>query len=220
MINILMNTSMIDEKWCRPIIKKVLKPGMKVCVVAFAFFDDTKTLEDWNRQFAPGQGIWYRANHDVFFSYGIRDENIVWLNYFTDSIEEMKEKIAGADVLMLMGGAPDLMMKRFKEKRLKKELKNFKGIVIGYSAGAMVQLDSYHISPDQDYPEFSYQVGLGYVSGLEVEVHFTNSPIQNASIEKVKKEKNVPVYGIYERGGLLIDEEKKITCFGEVDFFD
>lgn len=132
----------------------------------------------------------------------------------------MKEKIAGADVLMLMGGAPDLMMKRFKEKRLKKELKNFKGIVIGYSAGAMVQLDSYHISPDQDYPEFSYQVGLGYVSGLEVEVHFTNSPIQNASIEKVKKEKNVPVYGIYERGGLLIDEEKKITCFGEVDFFE
>ena len=37
---------------------------------------------------------------------------------------------------------------------------------------------------------------------------------------KVKKEKNVPVYGIYERGGLLIDEEKKITCFGEVDFFE
>ena len=43
MINILMNTSMIDEKWCCPVFSKVLKPGMKVCVAAITFFDDTKT---------------------------------------------------------------------------------------------------------------------------------------------------------------------------------
>ena len=54
---------------------------------------------------------------------------------------------------MLTGGAPDLMMKRIKEKKLKKLIKNYKGIMIGYSAGAMIQLDSYHISPDEDYPE-------------------------------------------------------------------
>lgn len=26
--------------------------------------------------------------------------------------------------------------------------------MIGYSAGAMIQLDLYHISPDEDYPKF------------------------------------------------------------------
>lgn len=220
MINILMNTSMIDEKWCRPVFSKVLKPGMKVCVAAITFFDDTKNEADWNRQYACGQGIWYRANHDVFFRYGIRDEDISWIHYFTDTKEEMRRKIEEADVLMLTGGAPDLAMKRIREKGLKKTLKNFSGIVIGYSAGAMMQLDRYHITPDPDYPEFSWQNGLGYVSGIDIEVHYMNNAHQNAYIEKVRQETGKPVYAIYEDGCLMIDEQKKITCFGRVDLFE
>ena len=220
MINILMNTSMIDEKWCVPVLKKVLKPGMKVCVVALSFFDDTKTGADWNRQFAPGQGLWYRSNHDVFFRYGIRDEDISWIRYFSDSNEDMRRKIEQADVLMLTGGAPDLAMKRIKEKGLKKALKRFSGVVIGYSAGAMMQLDRYHITPDADYPDFSYQTGLGYVNGFDIEVHYANNAHQNGYIEKVRQETGKPVYAMYEDGGILIDEDRKITCFGRVDLLE
>ena len=82
MINILMNTSMIDEKWCVPVLKKALKPGMKVCVVALSFFDDTKTGADWNRQFAPGQGHLVPQQPRRVFRYGIRDEDISWIRYF------------------------------------------------------------------------------------------------------------------------------------------
>ena len=109
------------------------------------FSCDTKNESDWNKQYAPGQGIWYRSNQDVFYKYGIGKEQIVWVNYFKDSMDEMKEKILNSSILMLTGGAPDLMMKRIKEKKLKKLIKNYKGIMIGYSAGAMIQLDSYHI---------------------------------------------------------------------------
>lgn len=219
MINVLMNTSMIDEAWCRPILKKIIHPDHKVCIVALSFFDDTKNEADWNKQFKEGQGIWYRANQDVFYSYGIKKEQIQWINYFSDSMAEMAQKISQADILLFTGGAPDLMMQRIKEKKLKKVLKAFDGIVIGYSAGAMIQLDDYHITPDSDYPNFAYLKGLGYLKGFDIEVHYTASKRQHESMERVQEEKKVDLYGIYEKGGLLI-EGQHVTCFGKVDFFE
>lgn len=217
-VHVLLNTSMIDEKWIYMNLRKYISKYDRVCVLPFSFFDDTKNVEDWNRQYAPGKGIWYRSNQDVFYKYGIPKENIVWVNYFEDSIETMRTKVLNSSVVLLTGGAPDLMMKRIKEKKLKKILKNYKGVMIGYSAGAMIQLDQYHISPDEDYPGFSYQQGLGCLSGFDMEVHFRKSRVQMQSIEKVQLEKNIPVYGIYEDGGIIIS--KDLTCFGRVDSFE
>ena len=216
-VHVLLNTSMIDEKWIYLNLKTYISKNDRVCVLPFSFFDDTKNETDWNKQYAPGQGIWYRSNQNVFYRYGIREEQIVWVNYFRDTIDEMKMKILNSSILLLTGGAPDLMIKRIKEKRLKKIIKNYKGVMIGYSAGAMIQLDSYHISQDEDYPEFSYQTGLGCLSGFDIEPHFRKSKIQIKSIEKVQEEKQIPIYGIYENGGIIVD--KSITCFGKVDKF-
>lgn len=139
------------------------------------------------------------------------------MNYFTDSKEEMISKIKNSSILLLTGGAPDLMMKRIKKKGLKKILKGYKGMVIGYSAGAMVQLDLYHITPDESYNSFSYQNGLGYISDFDVEVHFRKSKKQMESIERVCEEKKLKVYGIYENGGILVDDF--IHFFGNICIF-
>lgn len=40
----LMNTSMIDEKWCYPILRKLIKPDDEVCVLAFSFLMIPKTV--------------------------------------------------------------------------------------------------------------------------------------------------------------------------------
>ena len=217
-VHVLLNTSMIDEKWIYMNLKNYIHKYDRVCVLPFSFFEDTKNVDDWNRQYAPGKGIWYRSNQDVFYKYGIRKENIVWVNYFEDSIETMRMKVLNSSVVLLTGGAPDLMMKRIKEKKLKKILKNYKGVMIGYSAGAMIQFDQYHISPDEEYPEFSYQQGLGCLSGFDVEVHFRTSRSQMKSIEKVQLEKKIPLYGIYEDGAIVVSD--CLTCFGHVDFFE
>ena len=217
-IHVLLNTSMIDEKWIYMNLKSYISKNDRVCILPFSFFNDTKNESDWTKQYAPGQGRWSRSNQDVFYKYGIGKEQIVWVNYFKDSMDEMKEKILNSSILMLTGGAPDLMMKRIKEKKLKKLIKNYKGIMIGYSAGAMIQLDSYHISPDEDYPEFLYQTGLGCLSGFAIELHFRRSKVQLQSIEKVKSEKQIPVYGIYEEGGMIIDSS--IKCFGKIEKFE
>ena len=86
----------------------MIKPDDEVCVLAFSFFNDTKNSNDWDKQYAKGQGIWYRSNTDVFFKYGLKENQIHWVNYFKDSKEDVLKKVLGSSILLLTGGAPDL----------------------------------------------------------------------------------------------------------------
>lgn len=76
-VHILLNTSMIDEKWIYMNLKKYISKQDRVCILPFSFFEDTKNEADWDKQYAPGQGIWYRSNQDVFYKYGIGKDQIV-----------------------------------------------------------------------------------------------------------------------------------------------
>ena len=217
--HILMNTSMIDESWCYPILKKHIQKQDEVCIVAFSFYDDTKTIEDWNRQYKPGQGVYYKSNHDVFFRYGIKHKQIHWINYFKDTKVEMENKIINSSIVFFTGGAPDLMMKRIREFKLTSILKNYQGIMMGYSAGAMMQLDQYHITPDEDYPAFCYEQGLGCLQGFAIEPHYHETKLEKESIQRVVKEKHKKVYALYEDGGMVVSDEQ-LELFGNVEVFE
>ena len=217
--HVLMSDSGINQPWSYPVLKKYIHPGDEVCVLAFSFYDEVKTVQDWNRQYKKGQGMEYAEHTNIFFKFGLKESQIHWVNYFTDSKAEMEAKIEKSNILLLTGGAPDLMMKRIKEFKLKPLLKNYQGLMIGYSAGAMIQLDTYHITPDDDYPQFGYKTGLGCLQGFAIEPHYHGSKIQNQSIETVRKEKQIPVYGIYEKGGILV-KEGKLSFFGQVERFE
>lgn len=211
MRHILLSDYNFDQNWAYPTLKKYISKKDKVCICALTFFEDNE--EDWNRQFKKGQGYLFRAYQDVFYRYGIHD--ITWIEFFKDSYLDMKQKIENSTLLYIPGGSPDLFMKRIKQCRLKKTLKNYQGTILGVSAGAMVQLDTYHISPDEDYKEFGYYTGLGFLSGFDIEVHFVSR--NQKWIEKVKTEKHIPVYGITETGGMVIDGI--MECFGNVEEF-
>ena len=213
---IVLNHCDIDQKWIYMELKNRISNKDKVCILAFSFYDDTKNINDWNKQFKKGQGYFYPKYTDVFYTYGVKKENIEWVNYFSDSKQEIENKIINSSILVLPQGAPDLLMKRLKEFKLKGIVKRYKGMIIGCSAGAMVMLDTYHITPDDEYPDFGYYTGLGLVKGFGIEMHYRNSRIQKECIEKVKKEKKIPVYGIYETGGLKVIDNKSIP-FGKID---
>lgn len=214
-IHILMNTYEINQKWCYPTLRKYIRNDEEVCIFPFGFFDQ----EDYEMYYSSDRGMEYQAHMKVFSKYGISKNQIHWVDYFNDSKEEMENKIMNSSLIFLPGGAPDLMMKRIKEKRLKPLLKNYQGIVLGYSAGAMVQLKEYHITPDQDYSTFGYYSGLNQLSGFDIEVHFAKSRIQMESIERVREQRQIPVYGIYDNGGIVI-EGNHLEFFGQVDRFE
>lgn len=219
-INILHNRYTIDDSWCFSKFKEYIKPEQRVVVIAFSFKDEKiKSLIDWNSLYNKKDGIYYLGIVNAFKSYGIKEENINFINYFADSIMDAKEKVKQADILYFLGGLPDRMYDRVLEFDLVEDIKKHKGIVMGYSAGAMIQLSEYHISPDDDYPIFTYKNGLGLISDFGIEVHYESTDIQKECIKRYIREKKRPVYAIGDSGALIVDGAY-IQMIGDVEYYD
>lgn len=111
-------------------------------------------------------------------AYGISENNISFVNYFADTKESAAAKILSSDIVYFLGGLPDRMMDRINEFDLYNILLNHKGITMGYSAGAVIQLSEYHLSPDDDYPEFKFYNGIPYIKDFYLEVHYEGTEAQ------------------------------------------
>lgn len=217
MVNILFdcpNTEDFTEE-----LSKYFRKDDKVAVVAFSFYDDcVYDAESWERIFGVG-GNCYRETIDGLAPFGITPDNISFINYFTDTRETARQKIEEADVIYFTGGLPDRMMERIEEFDLTDMLLSHSGVVIGYSAGAVIQLNEYHLYPDGDYKDYGYYQGLPYLSGFYHEVHYEYKPEQDESIRRVLRERGKTVYVTHTRGGGIVVEDGKITTIGKVDIY-
>ena len=101
MINILLEGYNIDAPWLYNELKKYIQPNHSVAVVAFSFRDNrVKSLSDWNALYDKKIGKFYNGIVGGFAAYGILEENIVFINYFTDTKETAAQKIKNADVAL------------------------------------------------------------------------------------------------------------------------
>ena len=205
MINLLLSLNNFDEDWCYEKLKSIIKENHKVLIIPFSYHDKwLANIECWNRAFNKLNGTHYKEIISPFLSYGINEDNIKWINQFIDSEEVMKEKINSTDIIFFTGGYPDKMMYKFKKYNIIDELEKFDGIVIGTSAGAMVQISEFHITQDSDYDDYSYHKGLNMIDNFDIEVHFANTEIQNISILRAIRENKKPVYSITNQGAVLV----------------
>lgn len=196
-------------------LKPYVKSGSKVVVVAFSYYDDfVFDSASWKKVYGKG-GVCYEETVNSLRPYGIKENDIYFINFFERDLKTATQKIKRADVVYFTGGLPDKMMQRIKIFGIFDALKKFNGTVMGYSAGAVIQLKRYHLSPDGDYPAFGYYEGLGYVDGFFMEVHYENKPEQNESIDKVLAENKNPLYVSPTAGGGLIVSGGKIITVGK-----
>ena len=196
-------------------MKRILKPEMSVCVIAVSFRESAvRSARDWESFYGNGSKN-YKGITSGLCAYGISPERISFLNYFTDTKISAAEKIKSADILYFPGGLPDKMIQRIREFDLESVIKAHTGIFVGYSAGALVLLSEYHLSPDHDYPAFQYGKGLSIADGFFLEVHDTGTPEQIAAIQKVKSEREKPVYALPLMQGALLLENGKISLLGK-----
>jgi len=220
MINILLEGYDIDAPWLYNELKKYIQPNHSVVVVAFSFRENrVKNLSDWNALYDKKLGKFYNGIVDGFTSYGILEDNIVFINYFTDTKETAAQKIKNADIVYFLGGLPDRMMDRIKKFNLYDTLMQHKGIVMGYSAGAVIQLAEYHLSPDDDYPEFNYYEGLPYLQDFYMEVHYEGTSIQNEAIQRVLAERGKTVYATTIHTGAILVDNGDIKLLGDVKVY-
>ena len=220
MVNVLLESYNLTEPFLYDALKPYIKPHHRVAIVAFSFLpSQATTLEQWLKLYGREEGMFYHWLIDPLMEFGIPEEQITVVNYFADSKELARQKIENADVLYFTGGLPDAMMDRLAEFELLDVLAEFDGLVLGCSAGAMIQLEDYHITPDWDYPEFGYYKGLHWLKDFYVEVHYEATQLQKDCIQRVLRECGKRVYGICHDKGALIVEKGKITRLGETELF-
>ena len=198
-------------------LKRLLLPHMTVAVIAFSFRDSmVRSAEDFDRFYGIGSKN-YQGITAGLSAYGISPERISFVNYFTDTPQSAAEKLRNADVLYFPGGVPDRMMERIHEFHLEEIIRAHQGLLIGYSAGALVFLSEYHLSPDHDYPVFQYGKGLGMVEGFYFEPHYTACAEQVMAIRRVRAEKNLPVYVLPAMKGALLVENGTVLPLGKAE---
>ena len=218
MINILFDCPNIDDFYDD--LKDYFNEKTRVCVIAFSYYDNyVFDKESWERVYGRDKGNCYFETVDSFTPFGVKEENISFINYFTDTKESAKEKIKSADVLYFTGGLPDRMMDRIKDFELEDAIMSHNGIVMGYSAGAVIQLKEYHLYPDGDYTDFGYYKGLPMLDDFYLEVHYRGLDIQKESVKKCLRERGKTVYVTHDHGGGIIVENGNIRTVGRVDLY-
>lgn len=205
MINILSSRSLFAEENVYKILKHYIKPHFKVVVLGFSFFGDYHE-EKYNLEFHENMSYDLKMK-TMFAKYGIKEENVKWIYYRQTSHAQALNLIDEADIIYFPGGAPDLMMKRIIEEDLLKKLQDFNKIVMGSSAGAMIQLQQYHISKDNEYLKYEIHQGLGYIKDFFIEVHYKRRKVQKSAIRKTNKKFHKPIYTIPDNGFLIVEND-------------
>lgn len=213
MTNILLNYYNFDGEWTEGKLEKYFR-GKKVLVLPLAYRESQAwDNESWLSVYGKG-GEKYDNILRPFLSYGLMESDVKWLNYF-DTETDFHQLVTQSDLLFFTGGMPEKAIKRLRELQLVDDVKNFKGVIAGASAGAMLQLDSYHITPDEDYDHYEICEGLGLVTGIDLEVHFLDTLLQNQCTHRALGQLKRPVYQMWHEGGLLV-ENGSVTVLGSV----
>lgn len=105
-----------------------------------------------------------------FKKIGIEFENTYLLTSDTN-INTAKELIKNASFIMLLGGDPYIQKELCKKLDIESELKNYKGVMLGMSAGAMYMSKNIIIVPCSDeYNCFHIEEGLN-LGGISIYPH-------------------------------------------------
>lgn len=219
MTNIFNMDYKLDDEWCFEAYKQFIKKEDKVFVIAFSFRDSEITdSDDWDLFYSKVEGKYYNNIIESYLSFGINENNIRFANYFKENTESIIETIEDSNILFLPGGMPIGLYDKVMNMKLLETIANFEGVIIGCSAGAMIQMDEYFISPDKDYPEYTLESGLGLVSGFGIEAHYSESDVQKESINKYIATNQNDVYAIGDKGMVIIEDDT-IKTVGDVTIF-
>ena len=168
MVNIVLSTYDFNNEVCYPHLKEFLHPNMQVCIMPFSHddilyedyekFDYVYDYDDPNSDF--------QAIARAFRDYGIEKIRLI---HPKDSLDLAFDKIINSDILFFTGGSPVKAMERLQPYLPMLEL--FGGIVMGASAGCLIQLKEFVID-GEGYP-YSYHKGLGFIKeNIDIIVHY------------------------------------------------
>lgn len=200
-------------------LKKIIKSNFKVVIIAWAFPEELDYERFENEYFNERRQKKYIGS---LINLGINPNNIMVLNcYDKNNIANFKTYIDESDLLVLTGGNPEMLYSKVvQETEILYNIKHYKGIIIGFSAGADLQLKRYFITAKNNYYKyFAFYDGFGVLDDpFYLDVHSINNKLYLNKLQKVANEKNKNIYAIFDDGAIIYNRlTKAIEFYGKVN---
>lgn len=205
-------------------LKEIINPSQKAVIIAWTFPTeiDKKTFDE---EWFPKGGRRYNKYVGSLLKLGIKEENITVLNcYNKNNIDNFKKIIDDSDILVITGGNPEMLYSKVtQETEILYNIKHYKGIIIGFSAGSELQLKRYFITAKNNYYKyFAFYDGFGILDDpFYMDVHSINNKRYLEKLQKVADEKKKNVYAIFDDGAIIYNRNTNVLKkFGNVLTFE
>ena len=185
-------------------LKKYVKKDAKVLIIPWSFSNETNNLDEYFGKDTKR----YLKYINVLLSLGYKENNIKVLDCYKNSKNKIKDLINTSDVIVLTGGNPEMFYQKVvQDTECLYDLKYFKGLVIGSSAGAVLQFKRYFITAKNNYYKyFSFYDGFGLINDpFYIDVHSINNNFYLKKLSNVAKDKKKKIYAISNDGVLIVD---------------
>jgi len=144
-------------------------------------------------------------------------KNFEVINEDKESTMQMINKIDSSDAIFITGGDPKLLLDSLKKLGLISSIKKYEGVIIGYSAGAMILSKKCIIvgGIEKDYPKTIFlDYGIGLINNLAISPHYKK---EDDDVLKDLSHKHT-ICGISDKSALIY-RNKKFSKIGEVFIF-
>lgn len=200
-------------------LKEIVSDNVKVVILPWTFPLELDAEKLENEFFKKNERRYNRYINELK-KIGIKEENIIICNCYSDTTEKIRKIIKESDILLLPGGNPEMLFQKVvHDTELLYDIKYYNGIVIGESAGTELQLKRYFITAKNNYYKyFAFYDGFGILNDpFYIDVHSINNKVYLNKLKKVANEKNKVVYAIYDDGALIYNRvSQEIEIYGNV----
>lgn len=200
-------------------LKKIIPANARVVILPWGFPYEISSCELMENYFSK-EGQRYQRVVDSLRAVGIEDYQIQISDCYGDSQEKIKNMINNSDILFLLGGNPEMFFKKVvHDTETLYDIKHYKGIIMGESAGAELQLERYFITAKNNYYKYqAFYDGFGAVDNpFYFDVHSIDEKTYLNDLQAIANERRKNVYAIFDEGALLYDRRaKRLETFGHV----
>ena len=192
-------------------MQQYIKNAKKIVILPWAFANELNE-NDFENEYFPVNGRRYSRYIDLFSEIQIEE---FWVgNCYKHNPDEIVKKIVESDIVILPGGNPEMMYnKLMANKKVVNALIEYKGLLIGESAGACMQFKKYLLTKENNY--YGYQAFYDGIGRLDVDflmdVHTIDTKEYLENLKKIGKK----VYAIFDEGMMFIEDDK-INLHGKV----
>jgi peptidase E len=178
------------------VFKKALTGKEKISFIA-STPDDSKTTD-----------MFFKDLKKYFKKLGLRE--FVLIDHRTSKYHAL-QAIKSSDIIFLTGGNPITQLSFIIEYEMDGLIADFKGIIIGVSAGAINMAKTSYCSKDKDFSETQIYEGLG-LTDLTIEPHFD---LKNKEQVNEFLAAGIEIIGLPDETFMKVDKYGVKTVYGE-----